>query len=42
MPYTLVVSPRGEVARRFTGPVSKALCKADLIATIEGLLTPRY
>ena len=38
MPYTVVISPKGEVAKRFTGPVSRA----DLIATIEGLLTPRH
>lgn len=35
MPYTVVISPRDEVARRFFGPVKEA----DLVATIRGLLT---
>lgn len=34
MPYTVVISPRDEVARRFFGPVEEA----DLVATIRGLL----
>jgi hypothetical protein len=37
MPYTVVVSPRGEIARRFVGPVTEA----DLVATIESLRAPR-
>lgn len=35
MPYTVVISPQGDVARRFFGPVEEA----DLVATIEGLLS---
>lgn len=34
MPYTVVISPRDEVARRFFGPVEKV----DLVATIRELL----
>jgi hypothetical protein len=37
MPYTVVISPRGEVARTFTGPMPKI----DLVATIEDLLRQR-
>ena len=37
MPYTVVISPRGEIARRFVGPVTEA----DLVATIESLRPPR-
>lgn len=37
MPYTVVISPQGEVARRFIGPVSKA----DLVTTLDGLLSKR-
>jgi hypothetical protein len=37
MPYTIVVSRQGEVARRFVGPVSDA----DLVAAIESLRQPR-
>jgi peroxiredoxin len=37
MPYTVVISPKGEVARKFTGPMPKA----DLVATIEDLLKQR-
>jgi hypothetical protein len=33
MPYTVVLSPQGEIARRFMGPVAEA----ELVATIEGL-----
>jgi hypothetical protein len=36
MPYTVVVSRQGEIARRFVGPVSDA----DLVATIEALRSP--
>ncbi len=34
MPYTVVLSPEGDVARRFVGPVSET----DLVGTIESLL----
>ena len=34
MPYTVIISPQGEPARRLTGPVSEA----DLVSAIEGLL----
>ncbi len=37
MPYTVVISSRGEVARRFLGPVARA----DLVAAIEELLASR-
>jgi hypothetical protein len=34
MPYTVIISPQGAVARRLTGPVSEA----DLLSAIEDLL----
>jgi len=34
MPYTVVLSRQGEIARKFVGPVSKA----DLSAVIDALL----
>lgn len=37
MPYTVVISPGGELARRFVGPVSEA----DLVAAIEPLRPAR-
>jgi hypothetical protein len=37
MPYTVVISPGGAVARRFVGPVSEA----DLVAAIEALRPAR-
>ncbi len=37
MPYTVVISPQGEITRRFVGPVTDA----DLVATIEPLRPPR-
>ena len=37
MPYTVVISQQGEVARRFIGPVTKT----DLVTAIDGLLTQR-
>ncbi len=37
MPYTVVISTRGEIARRFVGPVTGT----DLVATIEPLRSPR-
>jgi hypothetical protein len=35
MPYTVVISQKGEIVRRFFGPVTKA----DLVTTLDGLLT---
>jgi hypothetical protein len=37
MPYTVVISKQGEVARRFVGPVTEP----DLVTTIEELLAQR-
>lgn len=37
MPYTVVVSPKGEIAGRFNGPVSRA----DLVTMIETLRAER-
>ena len=37
MPYTVVISQQGEVARRFFGPVTET----DLVTTIDGLLPQR-
>lgn len=37
MPYTVVISPLGEIARRFTGPVTEA----DLVAAIEAVRPAR-
>jgi hypothetical protein len=37
MPYTVVVSRQGEIARRFVGTVTDT----DLVATIEPLRSPR-
>jgi hypothetical protein len=37
MPYTVVISPRGEVVHRFVGPVSEV----DLVAAIEPLRPTR-
>lgn len=37
MPYTVVISKRGEVGRKFVGPVTKM----DLVTAIEGFLTQR-
>ncbi len=37
MPYTVVISSQGEIARRFTGPVNEA----ELVAVIESLRPSR-
>lgn len=37
MPYTVVISRQGQIARRMVGPVPEA----DLVATIEELLAQR-
>lgn len=37
MPYTVVISQKGEIARRFIGPVTES----DLVTTVEGLLAQR-
>lgn len=37
MPYTVILSPDGDIARRFAGPVAEA----DLVAAIEALRPPR-